>query len=66
MNFNEVFQVQQGDDDTGDIEGLEELPSLLQKNDKLTFPTKELIDFNIGASDEKRLVKFGASLPTPQ
>ena len=66
VNFNEVFQVQQGDDDTGDIQGLEEFPSLLHKKDELTFPAKELVDVNIGTSDAQRLVKVGVALPIPQ
>lgn len=36
VNFNEVFQVQKEDDDTSDIYGLDELPSLLKKKEDLT------------------------------
>jgi len=67
VNFNEVFQVQPETNDTNDIQGLEELPSLLQKkNDELTFLTEELVNINIGTTDEKRLVQIGEALPTPQ
>ena len=34
--------------------------------DELTFLDEELVDGNIGTSDEQRLVKVGAALPTPQ
>jgi len=44
---------------------LEELPSLLRKKDELTFSVEELVDVNIGITNEERLVKVGVSLPTP-
>jgi len=69
IKFNEVFQVQQLDeqeDDDHDIPRLEDLPSLLQKKDKLTFTAKDLVDVNISTSDQERFLKVGISLPIPQ
>jgi len=44
---------------------LEELPSLLQKKEYLTFTKEELININIGTSDDERLIQIGAVIPPP-
>lgn len=47
-----------------DIQGLEEFSSLLHKKDELTFLVEELVDVNIGISDNKKFIKVGVALPT--
>lgn len=68
INFNKVFQVEQADEqeiDDHDVPGLEKLPSLMQNKEESTFSIEELIDVNIGTSDQERMVKIWLTLTTP-
>lgn len=66
VNFNDVLQIQSKDTNTNIINGLEELPSLLQKKEELIFLGDELVIVNIGITNEKILVQVGATLHVPQ
>ena len=43
------------DSDVNDVQGLEELPSLLYKKEELTFILDELVNVNIGTTYDQRL-----------
>lgn len=41
---------------------MEDLPSLLQKKEDLTFPQEELLNINIGIIDKERLLQISITL----
>lgn len=58
-------QIDEQEDYDNDIPNLEELPSLLKRKDESTIFVKELLDVNIGTSDQEILIKVRDALLIP-
>lgn len=66
VNFYDVLQVQTLDANEITPPTMEDLPTLIQKKNDLTFPQEELFSINIAIMDGERLLQIEATLSISQ